>query len=223
MNKKGTEIFPREAGAVEKREWRSGGCYTRLRGSVLPRVRGTHTTARGSGEEGVSMGIWPVSGLGLVAGFAACLLLAGGAAAAFNFKDEAGKFSVQFPAEPSLDKREGQSATGPHVHYTWEVDVGDRHFSVTYTEYTKAPVKNYDKNVMGLLAATKGKLIHQAKIVQHGIDGREIITLLPDRAIIRQRMFQVGNRLYQAVYAGPHGTERQAEVETFMASFTLLK
>jgi hypothetical protein len=160
--------------------------------------------------------------LGLLAGFAAWLLLAGGAAA-YDFKDEAGKFSARFPAEPSLDKREGQSATGPHVHYTWEVDVEDRHFSVTYTEYSKAPVKNYDKNVMGLLAATKGRLIHQAKVVQDGIDGREIITLLPDRAVIRQRMFQVGNRLYQAVYAGPYGTEKQAEVETFMASFKLLK
>ena len=168
------------------------------------------------------MRAWRVSGLGVLAGLAACLLLASGAAG-FDFKDETGRFSAQFPAEPSLDKREGQSATGPHVHYTWEVDVGDRHFSITYTEYTKAPVKNYDKNVMGLLAATKGKLIHQGKIVQHGIDGREIITLLPDRAVIRQRMFQVGNRLYQAVYAGPYGTERQAEVEDFMASFKLLK
>jgi hypothetical protein len=168
------------------------------------------------------MRAWPVSTLGLVAGLAAWLLLAG-AAAAFEFKDEAGKFSARFPAEPTLDKREGQSATGPQVHYTWEVDVADRHFSVTYTEYTKAPVKNYDKNVMSLLAATKGKLIHQARIEQDGIDGREIVTLLPDRAVIRQRMFQVGNRLYQAVYAGPYGTERQAEVETFMTSFKLLK
>ena len=66
------------------------------------------------------MRAWRVSGLGLVAGLAACLLLAGGAAA-FHFKDETGRFSAQFPAEPTLDKREGQSATGPHVHYTWEV------------------------------------------------------------------------------------------------------
>jgi hypothetical protein len=160
--------------------------------------------------------------VGLLAGLAAWLLLAGGAAA-FDFRDEAGKFTAHFPAEPSLDRREGQSATGPHVHYTWEVDVDDRHFSITYTEYTKAPVKNYDKNVMNLLAATKGKLIHQARIEQDGIDGREIITLLPDRAVMRQRMFQVGNRLYQAVYAGPYGTERQAQVETFMASFKLLQ
>ena len=166
---------------------------------------------------------WTVRAVSLMVSlWAACLLLAG-AAAAFQFKDEAGKFSARFPAEPTLDKQEGSSASGPHVHYTWEVDVDDRHFSVTYTEYATAPVKNYDKNVMGLLAATKGKLVRQAKLEQGGVDGREVVTLLPDNAVMRQRMFQVGNRLYQAVYAGPSGTETGADVETFMESFQLLK
>jgi hypothetical protein len=115
------------------------------------------------------------------------------------------------------------SASGPHVHYTWEVDIGDRHFSVTYTQYTTTPVKNYDKNVMGLLAATRGRLVRQARIDRDGIDGREVVTLLPDNAVMRQRLFQVGNRLYQAVYAGPFGTETRADVETFMESFQVLK
>lgn len=161
--------------------------------------------------------------LGRMAVCAAAAWLLTGAAGAFTFKDEAGKFAAEFPAQPSLDKREGMSATGPHVHYTWEVDVDDRHFSVTYTEYTTAPVKNYDKNVMGLLAATRGKLMRQARIDQDGIDGREIVTLLPDNAVMRQRLFQVGTRLYQAVYAGPFGTETRPDVETFMTSFQLLR
>ena len=154
---------------------------------------------------------------------AAAYLLPADTAGAFGFRDEVGKFAVEFPAEPTLDKQEGSSASGPHVHYTWEVDVDDRHFSITYTEYRTAPVKNYDKNIMGLLAATKGKLVHQARIEQDGIDGREVVTLLPDNAVMRQRLFQVGNRLYQAVYAGPFGTEAKADVETFMTSFQLLK
>ena len=158
----------------------------------------------------------------IVAGAAAWLLLCG-TAGAFDFKDEDGKFSAQFPAEPTFDRQEGASPSGPHVHYTWEVDVEERHFSVTYTEYTTPPVKNYDKNVMGLLAATKGRLVNQAKVEVAGIDGREVVTLLPDNAVMRQRLFQVGNRLYQAVYAGPFGTETRADVETFMTSFQLLK
>jgi hypothetical protein len=152
------------------------------------------------------------------------LLLPAAPALAYDFRDEAGKFAAQFPAEPTLDRHEGQSATGPHVHYTWEVDVDEeRHFSVTYTEYQNPPAKNYDKNVMGLLAATNGRLVHQARIDLGGIDGREVVTLLPDNAVMRQRLFQVGNRLYQAVYAGPYGTEARADVEAFMESFQLFK
>ncbi len=159
----------------------------------------------------------------------AAFVLAGGvvlmaaAASAFSFRDEVGRFAAVFPAEPTLDKREGASASGPHVHYTWEVDVDDRHFSITYTEYRTPPVKNYDKNIMGLLSATKGKLVHQGRVEQDGIDGREVVTLLPDNAVMRQRLFQVGNRLYQVVYAGPSGSEARADVEAFMASFQLLK
>jgi hypothetical protein len=164
-----------------------------------------------------------VSGLGLAAALGAWLLLAG-SAGAFQFEDEAGKFSVRFPAQPTLFKEKGTAA----VHYVWLLKLGEseffeREFMVTYAEYATAPVKNYDKNVMVLLKESKGQLIHQAKVEQDGIDGREIITLLPNGAVMRQRMFQVGNRLYQVFYGGPYGTEKQAEVETFMASFKLRK
>jgi hypothetical protein len=159
----------------------------------------------------------------LVAAVAAACLLATAAAAAFQFRDEVGRFAADFPAEPTLDKQEGSSQSGPHVHYTWEVDHEGRHFSVTYTEYMTPPVKNYDKNIMGMLAATQGKLLRQTKLDIGGLDGRETYTLLPDNVVMRQRLFQVGNRLYQAVYAGPFGTESREDVETFMTSFQILK
>ncbi len=166
------------------------------------------------------MRIWTARLLGMTA---ACLLAAASAAASFQFRDEVGRFSAVFPAEPTLDKQEGASQSGPHVHYTWEVDHEGRHFSVTFTEYTTAPAKNYDKNVMGMLAATKGKLLRQTKIDMGGLDGRETFTLLPDNAVMRQRLFQVGNRLFQAGYAGPFGTESRDDVESFMQSFQILK
>jgi hypothetical protein len=165
------------------------------------------------------MRTWAARTVGVAA--AALLLTLG--VSAFTLKDEVGRFSASFPAEPTLDKVEGSSALGPHVHYTWEVDVDDRHWSVTYTEYTTPPVKNYDKNVMNLLAATKGKLVWQGKIEQSGFDGREVVTLLPDNTVMRQRMFMVGNRLYQVLYGGPAGSETHAEAESFLTSFELLK
>lgn len=151
------------------------------------------------------------------------LLASAGAAAAFEFTDQQGRFRAIFPAEPRLDRQEGTSVSGPHVHFTWEVEAAGRHFSVTYTEYAVAPVKNYDKNVMGMLAATNGKLLRQTKVEIDGLDGREVYTHLPDNNVMRQRIFQAGNRLYQAVYVGPFGTESRADVRTFMESFRLLK
>jgi hypothetical protein len=146
-----------------------------------------------------------------------------GAAAAYVFNDPQGRFTATFPAEPTLDRQEGRSVSGPHVHYTWEVDIGKRHFSITYTEYAVAPVKNYDKNVMGMLKATNGTLMRQVKIDLDGVDGRETFTQLPENAVMRQRIFQVGNRLYQAVYAGPFGSEARPDVEAFMQSFKFVK
>lgn len=152
----------------------------------------------------------------------ACLMLVG-QAAAYQLKDEVGRFSVRFPSEPTLDKVQGSSALGPHTHYTWEVDIDDRHWSVTYTEYSNPPVKNYDKNVMSLKAATKGEIVLQSRIEHGSIDGREVVILLPDNKVMRQLMFMVGNRLYQVVYGGPAGSETLADAQTFFTSFELLK
>ena len=178
-------------------------------------VRGLARAAGGNGR---------VAALRLVGCVGAVWLLLGAAAAdPFKLRDEVGKFAATFPAEPSLDKAEGRSDSGPHVHYTWGVDVEERHFSITYTEYLTPPAKNYDKNVMLMLKATGGRLVTQAKVSVGDVDGREVITLLPNNTVMRQRLFQVGNRLYQAVYGGPFGTETRADVETFMTSFELIK
>jgi hypothetical protein len=192
--------------------------------------------ARTASEGADTMSRWPTRGFAGSVGFvavatlrlAACigaawLVLGVAAAEPFKLRDEVGKFSAAFPDEPTLDKAEGASENGPHVHYTWGVDLEERHFSVTYTEYLTPPAKNYDKNVMLLLKATNGRLVRQTKLDLGGIDGREVVTLLPDNNVMRQRLFQVGNRLYQAVYGGPFGTETREDVETFMESFQLLK
>ena len=164
------------------------------------------------------MRMWMARTLAVVAG---CLLLAA-AAGAFEFKDEVGRFSAIFPAEPTLGKDEGISDSGPHVHYSWTVEQENRTFAVIFTEYSRPIAKNYDKNVRALLNQG-AKLLRQTAIDVSGVDGREIYTELPEKEVLRQRMFLVGNRLYQVIYQGPFGTESRADVEEFMASFQLLK
>lgn len=152
---------------------------------------------------------------------ALCLLLMG-VAPAFQFTDEVGRFSAIFPAEPLLGKDEGMSDSGPHVHYSWTLEQEKRVFAVIFTEYSRRIAKNYDKNVKSLLDQG-AKLLRQSTIDLGGVDGREIYTELPEREILRQRMFLVGNRLYQVIYQGPFGTESREDVETFMQSFQFLK
>jgi hypothetical protein len=158
----------------------------------------------------------------LLAAIAVCALAAG-ASADFQFRDEVGRFTAVFPAEPTLDKHEGQSPAGPTVHYGWEVKLENRTYAVIFTEYTRALAKNYDRNVKSMLDASQGKLLRQTKIDLGEFDGRETFTLLPDQTVMRQRIFQVGNRFYQAVYLGPFGTESRDDVEGFMQSFQILK
>jgi hypothetical protein len=164
------------------------------------------------------MRMWSARVSAILAG---CLLLAA-AAGAFEFKDEVGRFRAIFPAEPTLGKDEGVSDSGPHVHYSWTVEEENRTFAVIFTEYSRPIAKNYDKNVRALLNQG-AKLLRQTAIDVSGVDGREIFTELPEKAVLRQRMLLVGNRLYQVIYQGPFGTESRADVEEFMRSFQLLK
>ncbi len=152
---------------------------------------------------------------------AGCLLLGAGAHA-FQFKDEVGRFTATFPSEPTLGKDAGVSDSGPHVHYSWTVEQENRTFAVIFTEYSRPIAKNYDKNVRALLNQG-AKLLRQTVIELGGVDGREIYTQLPEKDVLRQRMFLVGNRLYQVIYQGPFGTESRADVEEFMTSFQLMK
>jgi hypothetical protein len=152
---------------------------------------------------------------------AACLLLGAGAHA-FQLEDEVGRFTATFPAEPTLGKDTGVSDSGPHVHYSWTVEQDNRTFAVIFTQYSRPIAKNYDKNVRALLNQG-AKLLRQTVIDLGGVDGREIYTQLPEKAVLRQRMFLVGNRLYQVIYQGPFGTEQRADVEEFMTSFQLTR
>src|SRR6202008_373414 len=104
----------------------------------------------------------------VLASLAGCLLLAA-AAGAFEFKDEVGRFSAVFPAEPTLGKDEGISDSGPHVHYSWTVEDKNPTFAVIFTEYSRPIAKNYDKNVRALLNQG-ARLLRQTAIEVSGVD-----------------------------------------------------
>jgi hypothetical protein len=153
------------------------------------------------------------------------LLTAVGQAAGYVLKSDEGGFSIELPAEPSFQAIDEQSAAGIHVRYQWLVDLGHRAFIVTYNDYARAgeAESTYDNGVEGALKATGGDLLRQAPVALDSLRGREFFARMPSGNTLRQRLFLIGNRFYQTIYVGPAGSEADAAVEAFLASFRVVR
>lgn len=68
----------------------------------------------------------------------------------------------------------------------------------------------------------KGELRGVTKISNHGTAGREALISMPDyKLIMRQRIFFVGDRIYQILYVGPPGSENDQVVDDYLASLNI--
>jgi hypothetical protein len=150
-----------------------------------------------------------------------------GGASAFTLNSDEGQFKVELPDRPSFEKLNEKTASGqPYVRYQWLVDQGEKAWIVTYNDYQRGTVdrvgreKMYDNGVDGSVKAVKGTLRSNRPIDHDGVHAREIIVRVPEGPMVmRQRLFIVGDRLYQNIYVGPPGTEDSGEVQDFLASF----
>jgi hypothetical protein len=145
-----------------------------------------------------------------------------GAAEAFVFADDAGKFVVSFPAEPKHSTANDRSNLGPHVLVTWAVAEPERNWSVTYVDYPVTPERDYDRNVEGLITRVNGTLVRQHDLAISGVPAREAL-VAAGGMMARQRLVLVDGRLYMLMYVGPAGTETSPEVDSFLNSFRLLR
>lgn len=158
-------------------------------------------------------------------------LLIIGSAAAFTLNSDEGRFTVELAEKPAFEKLREKTAAGYFVdRYQWLVDQGDVAWIVTYGDYPEADVRRlgaetmYDNGVKGSVEGVKGTLRNQAPVQHSGVRGRELFVFVPEgKMVMRQRLFLVGNRLYQNVYVGPDGTERNGDVEVFFKSFQIRK
>jgi hypothetical protein len=148
---------------------------------------------------------------------------------AYTLKSDEGKFTAELPAEPTFEKLNETSAIGPYVRYQWLTDQGAKAWIVTYNDYTAGTIAKtgleeaYKGAVQGSVRGTKGELRSDKAITQAGISGHEILVSIPGPFMMRQRIFIVGDRLYQNIYVGPPGTEDDAGVDAFFASFVVAK
>jgi hypothetical protein len=160
----------------------------------------------------------------------ACLVMVG-QAAAYTLVSQEGRFSIEFLAEPKFEKFNEKTDAGYFVERPqWLLDRGTTAWIVSYGDYPLSDVQRigaenmYDNSTRGAVEAVKGKLEQSVSVNTSGVQGREIFVLVPGGNMsMRQRFFVTGNRLYQNVYVGPAGSERDATVEAFLASFKINK
>jgi hypothetical protein len=153
----------------------------------------------------------------------ACAVTAG-SAGAYTFTSLEGNCQAEFPVAPTLEKTSNKTTSGiPYDQYVWSIENNTGWWGIGMIVYSKPVTKDYDANIRGAVAATKGTLRSQRPIQQSGVTGREILIDVQGPGVVRQRLLWIGERLYQAVFTGAPGTEATADVEAFLNSFRTIK
>jgi hypothetical protein len=167
----------------------------------------------------------------MLAKFAAIILLCAlaGAAHAYTLKSSEGAFAAEMLAEPGYKRLDETAKDGQqYVRHEWLLDQGAKAWIVSYNDYKAGTIakqgleKSFENAIKGSTQAVKGELRSTTKIDNYGVAGREAqIFMSSYNLVMRQRVFFVGDRLYQAIYVGPPGSEKDQVVDDFMKSLNM--
>lgn len=167
----------------------------------------------------------------IFAAFAALALICaiGHAAHAYTLRSDEGKFVAELAAEPKYKKFEEKAKDGQqYVRHEWMLDQGEKAWLVSYNDYRRGTIsgqgleKSFENAIRGTIQGVKGELRNTTKLSNDGIAGREALIFSPSfNLILRQRIFFVGDRIYQILYVGPPGSEKESAVDEFLASLKI--
>jgi hypothetical protein len=142
-----------------------------------------------------------------------------GLAQAFTFHNTEGNFTVQVPEQPTFKKKTGTTADGTAYELSlWTVDQGQIAYIVTMNTYASSIREDYDGPVKAVAGSCKGKLIDQQPFQSQGLTGREIVVECPAGLMFRERLIWVHSKLYQFLFVGPPGSEKNSDVDFFLSS-----
>lgn len=148
------------------------------------------------------------------------------------FKSEDGRFAVNFIDTPKHETQKFPSAVGEIELHMYMVDKSDIAYIVSYNDYPEAIVKNSTTNDLlvgacnGAIANTNGKnsVIEDITLGEHPgkylkydgeKDGEQYKT--------HQKIYLVGNRLYQVTVATHNEKEHMDDINKFVNSFKLIQ
>ncbi len=138
-----------------------------------------------------------------------------------NYVSPLGKYSVDFPGNPKIEKQMQPTAVGMiDIHAAAVEPRPNNALMVMYNDYPSSPLFDTSAalNGAGQGWQTQGTVLSQSDIRLDGHRGIEIRFKANSPSAFRMvRLYMVGNRMYQLIYAGDSIPE--ADVQRFMDSF----
>jgi len=137
-----------------------------------------------------------------------------------------GGFAVEMPAVPELARHIVETVVGPLDFTVHSARLGSASYQIIWVEYPEGVIEDpeavLDAARDGAVARSGSRLVREERIEIEGHPGREIELDVQGRIVGLDRLFLVGNRLYQILLAGDAGDLNSEEATRFLASFRLI-
>jgi hypothetical protein len=148
-----------------------------------------------------------------------------------EFTSEEGRFSILLPRTPRQTVETVDTPVGEIDEYAFTVIHGNITYIASYSDYprnvlTSDPQAILDAFRNSAVASVEGKLLNERSISIDGYLGRELKIKIADdadTAIVRLRIYLVGNRLYYIYTLAPEERASSPSVDKFLDSFKLVR
>jgi hypothetical protein len=152
-----------------------------------------------------------------------------------TFTSDEGGFSVLFPGQPAQATQVMTGSNGDSELITYNWQAGPTLYTVGYSDYSAADLKNLDPNDIldvaldGAVKNVKGKVLVKQEITLEQYPGRDVTIEFPDRpdyaggGIVRLKLYLVNQRIYEVMTISVKADLLADAHKKFINSFTLLK
>lgn len=146
-----------------------------------------------------------------------------------NYTSKEGRYSVQLPAQPDVDRQEATSANGEKfTQYKATLSSGKAVYMIAYFDYPPSTAFAFDAARDRMMEGVKAILISERSISLHGAPGREIKLLMKiqgDDYLMVARFYDVDQRVYVIQFITPKSAEAVVEgnAARYFDSFQVLK
>jgi hypothetical protein len=141
-----------------------------------------------------------------------------------------GRFSATFPSKPQTSAIPVQGDGFTLTMNMVAAEKASATYVVSYVDYPsgtlaqKSPDQAFQDIVDGTVGNVGGTLRSVTPVALGDATGRAVMIDVPaENVAVHERIYLVGDRLYQVMYGGPKGSEIEKGAMAFLDSFKLLR